>query len=188
MSNDLEFNKIAASILLAGLIGVTAGRIADGLYGESEHGGEHAKRGYAIEVAEASSNTKEKKEPIKLGELLANASPEAGQKIAKKCMACHSLEKGGGNKVGPNLYGALGSHKAHRSDYAYSDAMKNKGGDWGYVEIFHFLHNPKGYVKGTKMAFAGLRKPKDIANVIAYLKQQGGKLGPAPADLTVEQP
>ena len=101
-----------------------------------------------------------------------NASIERGEKIAKKCSACHSLNKGGPHKVGPNLYGIIGSNIASKPGYSYSDALSSKGIKWSYEEIFSFLNSPKRYAKGTKMSFAGLRKPEDVADIVAFLHSQ----------------
>lgn len=172
---NLEGNKIAAAILVAGLIALASGKIADFLYNS---GGEEAeaKRGFKVEVAEdsgASAGAAPKEdEKIDIPALMAAANADNGANIFKKCGACHNADKGGANKVGPNLYGVLGSPKGHHADYAYSDAMKAKGGSWGYEEIFAFLKKPGAYVTGTKMTFAGLGKPSEIADVVAYLRKQ----------------
>ena len=172
---NLEINKIAAAILMAGLIALTSGKIADFLYGPSEQTGQ--KRGFTIEsaVTDASktgNSAPKADEKIDVAALMAAASADNGAAIFKKCGACHSPDKGAGHRVGPNLYGVLGLPKAHHADYAYSTAMKAKGGNWGYSEIFEFLKKPGAYVPGTKMSFAGLNKPTEIADVVAYLRKQ----------------
>jgi cytochrome c len=101
---------------------------------------------------------------------LKTADADTGKALTKACQACHSFEKGGANKVGPNLYGVVGRKPASHEGYTYSDAMKAKAGNWGYEEMYTFLANPKGVVAGTKMTYAGLAKPEDRANVIAYLR------------------
>ena len=170
--SGLELNKIAAAILLASIIAMLVGFVANILYKPQL---EVAVRGYQIEVAEDHGTTSETaKEPLDIPKLMADANAEAGAKTVKKCVACHSFDQGGANKVGPNLWNIIGANKAHRSDFAYSKAMLGSGGIWDQESLFHFLHKPGKYIKGTKMSFAGISKPQDIANVIAYLKEKAG--------------
>jgi len=112
--------------------------------------------------------------------LLAKADPEKGKKIARKCAACHSFEKGGPNKVGPNLWNVVGADRAHHSGYSYSSALKNFGGKWDYAALDEFLRDPRGDVKGTKMSFAGLTKADERADVIAYLRTLSDSPKPLP--------
>jgi cytochrome c len=108
--------------------------------------------------------------PEPLGSLLASASVDAGKDVAKKCAACHTFDKGGPNRVGPNLYGVLdGPVGEDRGGFAFSDALKKKGGNWTVDALNEWLWKPGAYVKGTKMTFIGLPKAKDRADVIAYL-------------------
>ena len=111
-------------------------------------------------------------EDVDVAALVAAADPAAGETIFKKCAACHKLD--GANAVGPHLDGVVGRPVGSVEGFAYSDPMKAHGGDWTPDDLFHFLANPKKYVPGTKMTFAGLPKPEDRANVIAYLEQHGG--------------
>ena len=101
--------------------------------------------------------------------LLGKASADNGKAIFGKCKACHNNEKGQGAKVGPNLWGIVNRPKGSFEDFAYSDGMKAKGGNWAFEDIGNFLNNPKGYVQGTKMVFAGLPTAADRADIIAYL-------------------
>lgn len=166
---DLENNKIAAAILVAGLIAIIAGKISDGLY-HPEH--EPEKRGYQVEVAEIDdSGAAEEKEEvvIDIAALMASADAAAGEKGFKKCAACHSLEPGV-HRVGPSLAGIYNSKIASKSGYSYSNALSAIDKNWTDEELFHFLKKPGKYAKGTKMTFAGLKKPEDKANIIAFLK------------------
>jgi cytochrome c len=112
---------------------------------------------------------------------VASAKPDDGAAIFKKCAACHVVKKDAPSGAAPNLWGIVNRPKASQPDFAakYSDAMKAKGGDWTYENLAQFIHQPKGYVAGTKMAFAGIKDPAEIANVIAYLRT----LADAPAPL-----
>lgn len=105
-----------------------------------------------------------------LNVLLATANVDKGKKVAKKCVACHSFESGGKNKVGPNLHNILGKNRASASGFAYSSAIKTMGGKWGFEDMNAFLKKPKKFMPGTKMSFSGLKKAGDRAAVILYLR------------------
>jgi cytochrome c len=107
--------------------------------------------------------------PADVAQAATTANAQAGAAIFKKCQACHSGEKDGPNKVGPNLWGVVGRPKGSHEGFNYSDAMKKKGGDWSLVDIATFVHNPKEFVPGTKMLFPGIADPNDLADVLAYL-------------------
>ena len=111
--------------------------------------------------------------------MLASADAGKGAKIAKKCASCHSFNKGGKNKVGPNLWNIVNKSKASVDGYKYSKALSGYGGAWDWDALNGFLANPKAYVKGTKMAYAGLKKDGDRAAMLAYLRS----LSETPADL-----
>lgn len=176
---DLEFNKIAASILVAGLIALVIGKVTNTLYSPDDQ----EKRGYQVEVAsggEGNSGKPAEEKPLDIPALMAAANAANGQAIFKKCASCHGAEKSGGHKVGPNLWGVIGLKSAHHADFAYSTALKEKNITWGYAELFEFLKKPSAYAPGTKMSFAGLRKPEEIADVIAYLRTQSDSPKPLP--------
>jgi cytochrome c len=118
-----------------------------------------------------------------LGRLLAAADPAKGEAVFAKCMACHSIEQGGANGIGPDLYGVIGTPIGkHAAGYAYSNVIANHGGSRDYENLFEWLRSPKSFAPGTKMSFAGLSSPEDRANMIAYLKANGGGPDyPAPA-------
>ena len=174
----LKFNKIAAAILCGVLLIMVFGKIADFLV----HPNTTVSNSYPIEVADkAPEKSKEDKvikiEPILM--LLAGANIEAGQKISKKCIACHGFESGGKNKVGPNLYNIVNKAQA-KSDFSYSKALSSLSGQWSYQELNKFLYKPKLYAKGTKMSYVGLSKVKDRANLIAWLRTKSVNPAPLP--------
>lgn len=119
--------------------------------------------------------------PADLGTLLAAASPVEGKGRAQLCASCHDLTRGGQNRIGPNLWGVVGRAVASHAGYAYSPALKGHGGTWGYRDLFEFLASPARDIPGTKMTFAGLRKPEDRAAVIRYLATLGDKSPPLPS-------
>jgi len=154
------------SFLLTFLLVILAVLGADLLYQPKEM----IKRGYEIKLSADGTPIVKKEKPVDIASLMRVADASKGAKIFKKCATCHNVERGGANKVGPNLYSIVGRKKASNSSFAYSDAMKSKGGSWGREDLNQFLAKPKNYVPGTKMAFAGLKKPQDRADVIAYLE------------------
>lgn len=189
----MEFNKIAAAVLLAGLIGIGTGKISGFLYGGAEeavhHGeGEHkVARGYSIDVPDEGllENASAADAPAALtaiSPLLATADVAAGEAyFAKRCALCHNIEKGGANKTGPGLWGVVGSNKGSHAGFGYSKAMSEKEGNWDYEELNGFLNNPKKWLSGTIMAYAGVKKDDERANLIAYLRTQSDAPVPLPA-------
>ena len=167
---NLEFNKYVAAILVAGLVAMIAGNLADILYKPNLN----FKAGYKVAIADNpimdSSSAVQADETIDVVALLAKASAENGAVIVKKCVICHDFSKGGPNKVGPNLWSIVGNKKAHRDDFNYSKALMEKGGLWVYDDLFHMLHKPAKFIPGTKMNFIGLKNYSDVADVIMYLR------------------
>src|SRR5690349_17954193 len=162
---SLEANKIAAAILVGGMLTLSSGLIANMIYGGHE-GAEKAGGEAAAPAAPAA-----KPAPVEpISGLLASADVAAGEKIAQKCAACHTFGKGEANKVGPNLYGVVGGPTAHKQDFNYDDAVKNLKTTWTYENINHFIASPKTFAPGTKMTFPGLPKAQDRADVIAFLR------------------
>lgn len=168
--SGFELNKIVASILLASVIAMLVGVVTNILYKPSLN---PASRGYAVETNEGNATAvKTENEPeIDIASLIEKANADAGKEVIKKCLSCHSFDKNGAHKVGPNLWNIAGNDKAKASGYKYSSALTAIGGKWSDEDLYRFLHKPSAYAPGTKMSFAGLSKPEDIANVIAFLKK-----------------
>ena len=176
--NSFELNKVAGAVLGALLFAAGSGFVAELVYHPKSAG----KAGYDLpepEPESAAAPTAEKIEPIAVR--LASANAEKGQGGTKACQACHSFEKGGPNKVGPDLYGVVERPKGSHEGFEYSAGMKEKGGAWTYADLDEFLTSPKAYVKGTKMAYAGIAAPQERANVIAYLRSLSESPKPLPA-------
>ncbi|MHB1218100.1 MAG: c-type cytochrome [Alphaproteobacteria bacterium] len=177
--NSFEFNKIAGAFLMSLLIITVIGHIGNFIIPKPVVSHEDAGREVNAEAQTAAAPAAPA-EPI--AELLKTASAEEGAKIFKtKCTSCHNSDKGGANKVGPNLWNIVGDAKADPAlGFNFSDAMKNKGGTWTYDDLSAFLTNPKGFVPGTRMTFVGLKKDEERANVIAFLRAQADSPKPLP--------
>ncbi len=183
--DSFEFTKIFGALLTAGLIASLSGFITSKIY--PEHRGEvrtimvaateaepqappGAAEGAAEEAAEGAAEAPAAA-PVGVAALLAAADPAAGAKAVKKCTACHSLNQGGKHKLGPNLWDVIGRPVASAAGYKYSKAFKGKSGEtWSYDNLDAFLTKPKGWAPGTKMTFAGLKKPEQRADLIAHLR------------------
>ncbi len=178
--DSFEVNKIIAAVLLIALIVIGIGKISDIAFKVDKP----EKSAYKVDVEEensvASSTTKIVAEKVDIAELLALGDISHGEKVFKKCSACHVVEKGGANKIGPALYGVLGRKVAAIDDYKYSQALAEYSKEWTFEEMNGYLKKPQSYIKGTKMAFAGLRKEKDRASVILYLNQNSDNPLPIP--------
>ena len=173
----MTFNKWAGSILAALLVMFGLRTLMHEMKSEAAL----TKPGYDIVVKEdAGAAPDVPVVQVKLAEVLPKATADAGQAAFKPCMTCHTVVKDGPNKVGPNLFGILNRPKAAHEGFAYSAAMKEKGGNWGYEDLYAFLAGPKAYVPGTKMSFAGLKKPEDRAAVIMYLRTLADTPSPLP--------
>ena len=167
--DELRLNKVFAGFLFAALLLMAGVKIADVMVPHQEL----AENAYVIEVAETTD--KAAAAPVDTGPepilaLLAGANLGAGEKLSKKCSACHVFDAGGKNKVGPALWNVVNRPLGASEGYAYSDALAGFGGAWDYSALNAFLAKPKGYISGTKMNFAGLKKPQDRANLIAWMR------------------
>ena len=181
--DSFEINKIIAAVLLTALIIIGIGKFTDILF-HVEKPKESAYKIEGLEVAATNASTDSAKtkvvEAVDIKALLAMGDLAHGEKVFKKCTACHVVNKGGDNKIGPVLYGVLGRQVAAISDYKYSKAMASYDKNWTFEEMNGYLRKPQSYIKGTKMAFAGLRKEKDRASVILYLNQNSDNPLPLP--------
>ncbi len=181
--SGFEINKILASILVAIIIFVIIGLVGNLVvqitYDEPQI------TAYKIDIPETSADSStqtsandEMVEAISL--LLAGASLEQGEKIFKKCGACHNNKKDSKSKIGPNLWNLINRQKASVSGFAYSKALSDYGGKWTFEELNEFLYKPKEYIKGTKMNFAGLNNVEDRTNLILWLRQHSDNPVPLP--------
>lgn len=166
--SSFELNKIFAALLVAGIVAMLSSFVSAKLiHPEIPEKDAVFIEGTAV-VAGGAAAKADLPDPIL--HLVASADIAKGEKLSKACAACHSFEKGGPNKVGPNLWGVVGSQKAGRSGFSYSDVLAGKGGDWDYASLNEFLWKPKKYVPGTKMNYIGLKKPEDRAAIVAWLR------------------
>ncbi len=164
-----QAKAIAPSIVIALGVMILAILLTNLLY----HPKKIVKRGFEIEIsADGKAVAKKEEKPVDLASLMASADVNRGAKIFKKCASCHTAGRGEGAKVGPNLFGVIGRAKASNSGFAYSEAIKKKGGSWDRNSINEFITKPKDFIPGTKMAFPGLKKPQDRADVILFLEKQ----------------
>lgn len=169
---DDRFNTAAGWVLFAGIVALGSS-IASGLYFKADSPEHSEKMGYFIEGGAEGEDSGAP--AYDLGTVLAAADPAAGEKLFAKCTACHTINAGGPSGIGPNLNGVLGKPIGkHAAGFAYSSVLSGHGGNWDYANMDAWLKSPKAFAPGTKMSFAGLSKPEDRANVIAYLKANGG--------------
>jgi cytochrome c len=177
--DSFELNKYAGALLATLLFVVSLNIISGGLFSPKKP----LVPGYDLpapqeEAAAAGPQAAAPAEPLPV--LLARADPAKGQASARKCAACHTFDKGGPNRVGPNLYGVVGGPKAHAPSFNYSAALKAKGGDWNFEELDAFIHNPKAHIPGTIMAFAGIPSANERADLLSYLRTVSDNPPPLP--------
>ncbi len=186
---ELFWNKVAAAILSILLVIMGLGTLAEGIF----HVDGPEEFAYPIDLAAlenagggAAEEEAEPEGPTDFGLLLANADISAGERVARRCTACHVFEEGGANGTGPALYGVIGRDVASVDGFRYSAAMQDyaEGGtEWMYQNTYDYLENPRGYISGTAMSFAGLRDQEDRINIIAYMRSQGSSDVPLPDPL-----
>jgi cytochrome c len=176
--NSFELNKILGAILGTCLITLALNIAASAIFSPEKP----AKPGYAIAVkvegVGEKAGPKEEEPPMEV--MMAHATAEKGKDTARQCQACHTFEKGGPNRVGPNLWGIVNRPRASELGFNYSTAMKAKGGTWTFGELYQFLANPRGYIPGTNMTFAGLPRGQQRADVIDFLNSLSDNPAPLP--------
>ena len=178
--DSFELNKIIAAILMVALLVIGLGKITDMVF----HVNIPENPGYKVEIeSQLTANTSEATEVVEkidIAAIMALGDVASGEKIFKKCAACHSIIKGGKNNIGPALWNVVGRKTGAITDYKYSKALASFDKEWTFEELNGYLIKPAKWIKGTKMAFAGLRKEKDRASVIKYLNQNSDNPVPLP--------
>ena len=177
--DSFELNKIIAAVLLVALLLIGIGKLSNAIFYVEKP----EKPGYLVEVDQTSSASivsVVEDEKIDIAALMVLGDVNSGEKIFKKCAACHSINKGGAHKIGPALYNVVGRKIGGEAKYKYSKALVKYDKDWNFEELNGFLLKPSKWIKGTKMAYAGLRKEKDRASVIKYLNQNSDNPLPLP--------
>ena len=174
MFDTMTMTKVLGALCGSLLLFLLGGWAAELIYhGSGGHGDEEHAQGYKIEVAAADGAVEEEAEEIDFGAMMAAADAAKGEKVWSKCKACHKLDDGA-NGTGPHLYAVVGRAIGGVDGFGYSDVLAGNGETWSHENLNGFLENPKGWAPGTKMGFAGLKKPTDRANLIAYLETIGG--------------
>ena len=180
--DSFEINKIIASILLVALLIIGISKISNIIFKVDKLDSS----AYKVELPDdgakqiSEENTMKADDKVDISALMALGDIAHGEKVFKKCSACHSIEAGGGNKIGPALYNVVGRKIAAVEDYKYSKALVEYKKNWSIEELNGFLIKPQKWIKGTKMAYAGLRKEKDRASVILYLNKYSDNPLPLP--------
>ena len=179
--DSFELNKIIAAVLMVALLVIGIGKLSDIIFYVEKP----KTPGYSVDIEQAvvantQANSEKAVKKIDMAALMALGDLATGEKVFKKCAACHSIVKGGKNNIGPALYNVVGRKVGAVSDYKYSKALSKHGKEWSFEELNGYLIKPAKWIKGTKMAFAGLRKEKDRASVILYLNENTDNPLPLP--------
>lgn len=185
--NTMLLTKVSGAALMTAIVAMVisyAGHILvpEGGHGSAHGGGQAVTAGHEAGAGSTGEAAETHKDPP-VARLLASADLERGKKLARRCVQCHTLNKGGANKLGPNLYGVLGRDRGSHEGFSYSSGMKSVGGKWTFESIYAFLRKPNGVVKGTKMTFK-MPKPEDRANLLLFLRT----LADSPLALPVPKP
>jgi len=174
--DSFEINKIITAILIVILLVVGIDKLSDVIF----HVDKPETPGYVVEIEQVSKASTSNKNKIDIIALMAMGDVASGKKLFKKCVSCHSIAKGGKNKIGPALYNVVGRKVGGVVDYKYSKALMAYEKDWTFEELNGFLTKPAKWIKGTKMAYAGLKKEEDRASIIKYLNQNSDSPLPLP--------
>ena len=165
--NSFEINKIITAILVTILVVFGIGKISDVIFDKDDKN----IVAYKVEAPEGIATQASTETSVDISALLAQGDVAHGEKVFKKCKACHSIKQGGGNKIGPMLWNVMFRPIGAITDYKYSKALSSYGKEWSWEEMNGFLIKPSTWIKGNKMGFAGLKNEKDRASVILYLNQ-----------------
>ena len=174
--NSFEINKIITAILVTILVVFGIGKISDVIFDKDDKN----IVAYEVEAPEGLATQATSETSIDISALLALGDVAHGEKVFKKCKACHSIKQGGGNKIGPKLWNVMFRPVGAITEYKYSKALSSYGKEWNWEEMNGFLIKPSSWIKGNKMGFAGLKSEKDRASVILYLNQNGENPKPLP--------
>ncbi len=175
--DSFEINKIVAALLVVVLLVIGIGKVSDIIF----HVEKPKTPGYVVDVDQVvAASTEKVEEKIDITAFMAMGDVASGKKVFKKCVACHSINKDGANKIGPALYNVVGRQVGGVSDYKYSKALAEYKKTWTFDELNGFLIKPAKWIKGTKMAYAGLSSETDRASLIKYLNQNSDNPLPLP--------
>jgi len=178
--DSFEWNKIIGAVLATALFIMVVKIASEAIF----HVPKPAKPGYdvpGVEETQTAEVSKPAEETLPDFATVIPAADQAhGQQVAQRCTQCHDWAKGGPNRIGPNLYGIIGRVRGTHEGFNFSAAMKNKGGEWSYVDLFHYLKSPGTFIPGNKMAFAGLPKAQDRIDLIAFMRTWADSPPPLP--------
>ena len=174
--NSFEINKLIAAILVTILVVFGIGKISDIIFDKDDKN----IVAYKVEAPEGEAVQASAESSVDISALLAMGDVAHGEKVYKKCKACHSIKQGGGNKIGPALWNVIFRPVGSITDYKYSKALSSYGKEWTWEEMNGFLIKPSKWIPNNKMGFAGLKSEKDRASVILYLNQNSDDPKPLP--------